>query len=387
MSRPDRLSLRKFLAPEFIFGTGARKLVVQYAKNFSLSKVMIATDPGLLAAGWPQELQELLHEAGIATVLFSAITSNPKDHEVMQGAEIFCQEGCSGIIAVGGGSPIDCAKGIGIVTSNRGTILDYIGIDNIPLPSPPLICVPTTASAADLSQFAIITDTKNRIKTSIISRALVPDISLVDPETSRTMPLDVTAQSGMDALSQGIESMVSNANAPITDLLARESIRLIRKHLPRVLKNPGSMDCRVPVMLGSLYSGITFSNASLGLVHAMAHSLGGWLNLSHGDCIALLLAPVVRFNYPAAPREYERIGEAFGLNLAELPEEARKEYFLEELQRFIIACGFQRRLSDVGLHQSDIPLLARSALQDPCIVTNPRSVSPEEVERIYEEAF
>lgn len=387
MRREDRLSLRKFLAPEFIFGSGARKLVAQYAKNLSLSKVLIATDPGILAAGWPQQICDQLHEVGIATVLFSTITPNPKDSEVMQGAALFCQEGCSGTIAVGGGSTIDCAKGIGIVSSNKGNILDYVGIDKIPMPSPPLICVPTTGSAADISQFAIITDTVNRNKASIISRALVPDISLVDPDTTATMPLTVTAQCGMDALTQAIESLVSNANAPITDLLAQEAVRLIASHLPKVLQRPDSMEHRSGIMLGSLYSGLTLSNASLGLTHAMAHSLGGLLNLPHGECIALLLIPVIRFNYQAAPQDYDRIAVAFGLDLDQRAPQCRLERIIEELERIILACKFHKRLSELGLKQEDIPLLAARALQDPCIVTNPRPATQEEVERIYGEAF
>ncbi|HEX8948169.1 MAG TPA: iron-containing alcohol dehydrogenase [Dissulfurispiraceae bacterium] len=154
--------LRKFVVPEIVFGQGARHMVARYAKNFGASKVLIVTDPGIIAAGWAEEVERNMEAAGIPYHLFSDLTSNPKEEEVMAGTEIYRREQCDTIAVVGGGSPMDCAKGIGIVSSNGGHILDFEGIDQIPAPGPPLICIPTTAgSSADVSQFAIITDTLN----------------------------------------------------------------------------------------------------------------------------------------------------------------------------------------------------------------------------------
>lgn len=386
MSEKERLALRKFLAPEFVYGKGARELVSQYAKIYSLSKVMVVTDPGLLAVGWAHQVCEQLQEAGIVTVLFDEVSENPRDIEVMAGAERFKQSGCSGIVVVGGGSPIDCAKGIGIVTSNGGSILDYVGIDQIPLPSPPLICVPTTAgSSADLSQFAIISNTRESLKQAIVSRALVPDITLVDPEVTLTMPFNVTAQSGIDTLAHSIEALVSNASAPITDLLALEAARLVRDHLPAVLQDPDSYRDRDGMMQATVYAGIAFSNASLGMVHAMAHSLGGLLDHPHGALNGMLLLPVMRFNYEAASREYIRLATALGLDLAHSEAQTWKDLLFGEINQVIQACHFPKKLTELGITEKDIPHLAQNAHKDPCLVTNPRPASVQDIERVYRE--
>lgn len=386
MNNKERLALRKFLAPEFVYGSGARMLVPQYARNYSLSKVLVVTDTGLLGYPWPHEVCDQLHGAGIATELFAHVAENPRDLDVMAGAELFRETGCSGIVVVGGGSPIDCAKGIGIVTSNGGSILDYVGIDRIPLPSPPLICVPTTAgSSADLSQFAIISNTRARLKQAIVSRALVPDVSLVDPEVTVTMPFNVTAQSGIDCLTHSIEAVLSNASAPITDLLALEAVRLVRDHLPGALQNPDSYEHRDGMLLATVYAGIAFSNASLGMVHAMAHSLGGLLDLPHGTLNGILLLPVMRFNYEAASREYVRLATALGLDIAHSKAATWNDLLFAEIEQLLEACHFPKRIADLGITEKDLAQLSQNAYQDPCLVTNPRPVSPEDLERVYRE--
>ena len=195
-------------------------------------------------------------------------------------AELYKREQCDVIVSVGGGSVTDCAKGIGILNANNGGILDFEGIDQIPSPGPPLICIPTTGSSADVSQFAVIIDTKRRVKISIISKMLVPDVSLLDPRTYTTMDSALSANTGMDAMTHACEVFVSTAHSPVTDLFALEGIRLISANLQASIENPRDVALRSKTMLGGLYSGLAFSNASLGLVHAMAHSLGGSTSLT-----------------------------------------------------------------------------------------------------------
>lgn len=390
MEHENLFGLRKFVAPEFIFGWGARELLGQYAKNFAFTKALVVTDPGVIAAGWAEELGNLLQEAGIPYSVFSEVTPNPREHEVMKGAEFFAREKCNALIAIGGGSPIDTAKGIGIVISNGGHILDYEGVDMIPSPIPPLICIPTTAgSSADVSQFAIISDTRRKTKIAIISKALVPDVALVDPETTTTMTPSLTANTAMDVLSHAIESVVSNASSPITDLHALEAIRLLFKHLPPLFEQPGvdMKEHRSNMMLASLLAGLAFSNASLGAIHAMAHSLGGLKDSPHGECNALLVRAVVDYNFEAAPEAFRRIGEAMGLKLEGLPDEKAREAILGALQRIKQTIGIRGTLADLGIQRSDIPELAAKALQDPCLVTNPRQPTLEDLESIYERAF
>jgi alcohol dehydrogenase class IV len=189
MEKESLGALRKFVVPEFIFGWGARALLGQYAKNFAFRRPLLVTDAGVLAAGWAEKAASMLLTANIPFSLFSRVSPNPRDHEVMAGAEFFDRAGCDSLVAVGGGSAIDTAKGIGIIISNGGHILDYEGVDKIPLPIPPLLCIPTTAgSSADVSQFAIILNSAEKRKIAIISKAIVPDVSLIDPETSSAMP-------------------------------------------------------------------------------------------------------------------------------------------------------------------------------------------------------
>lgn len=177
----DISTLRKFVSPEIVFGAGARKAVANFASNFGARRVLLVSDPGVQAVGWVAEIEELLRAGSIDYVTFTGVTSNPKVDEVMAGAELYKSAECDVIVAIGGGSPMDCAKGIGIVSAHGRNILEFEGVDTITLPSPPLILIPTTAgTSADVSQFAIISDPARRFKFSIISKAVVPDVSLID---------------------------------------------------------------------------------------------------------------------------------------------------------------------------------------------------------------
>ena len=301
----SRFELRKFVAPEFIIGEKARLLAGRYAKNLGARHVLVVTGPEVYKAGWVKDVTGSLEEEEIQYTVFSGVSPNPRDHEVMAGAKIFKESGCDSIVVVGGGSPIDCAKGIGVVFSNRKDILEFEGVDNIPMPPPPLICIPTTAgTGADVSQFAIINDTTRKVKIAIISKKIVPDIALVDPEPLLTLSKELTAHTGMDALTHSVEAYVSNASSPVTDIHALESIQLMHTYLPLAVEHPKKLEWRYQTMLGSLFAGLAFSNASLGAVHAMAHSLGGFSDLPHGECNALLLAHVMEFNYPACPGRF-----------------------------------------------------------------------------------
>lgn len=380
--------LRKFVAPEFIFGEGALNLSGQYAKNFGAKKVLIATDPGVIEAGWTSKVVQSLNEAEIESVVFSDVTPNPKDAEVMKGVDMYQSQGCDVIIAVGGGSPMDCAKGIGIVSTNQQHILQFEGIDNVTVPGPPLICIPTTAgTSADVSQFAIINNTEERVKIAIISKAVVPDVALIDPLTTLTMDPYLTACTGIDALVHAIEAFVSSANSPIFDLHALEAIRLIQSTLLDVLMQPDNANMRTTLMRASLEAGLAFSNASLGAVHAMAHSLGGYLGLPHGECNAILLDHVMDFNYRDAAERYEKVGKAMGVDIMGMVAHEKKQAILTEVTRLKRSAGISKTLGDRGTRMSDIPELAEKALNDPCIVTNPRQLNKRDIEVIYEQAL
>ncbi len=375
--------LRKFVAPEFIYGVGARFLAGQYARNFGARRVLIVTDPGVMTAGWVKEIIGSLNEVFIPYSIFSGVKSNPLAEQVQAGAELYHADGCNLILAVGGGSPMDCAKGIGIVATTLRPIFEFEGVDKVPAPIPPLICIPTTAgSSADVSQFAIINDLNRHLKFAIISKTVVPDVALIDPATTTTMDAYLTACTGIDALTHAVEAYVSIANSPITDLHALEAIRLVGENLPHAVENLSDLNYRSQMMLASMYAGLAFSNASLGAVHAMAHSLGGLLDLPHGECNALLLDAVIDFNFPVAEERYRDVLEQLGFK-RNLGKEGLVKAIHDLRDRVGIPAGLQKR----GVNPSILQNLAQNAVNDPCMVTNPRRLSPEEVVRMYEYAI
>ena len=382
------LELRKFVAPEFVFGADARLLAGRYALNVGARKVLVVSDPGVVAAGWTDDVLRSLDKEILRYSLFTSLTSNPKTEEVEAGARQFRSEGCDSIIAVGGGSPIDCAKGIGIVTATGREIFEFEGVDQVEVPIPPLVCVPTTAgSSADVSQFAIITDTARQRKFAIVSKMIVPDAALIDPLTTTTLSPELTFSTGMDALCHAVEAFVSTARSPITDLHALEAISLISSNLPAVLDAPQNIACRSRMMLASLHAGLAFSNASLGLTHAMAHGLGGMFDSPHGESNALLLPFVIEFNFPAAHERYRQIGEAMGLRLQGLGIDDVKTTLSSRMKNLCTAAGVTYTLGDLGVSREDIQQLAERAMDDPCLYTNPRRPTEREIEDLYEKAL
>jgi alcohol dehydrogenase class IV len=380
--------LRKFVAPEIVYGQGSRRLVGRYARNLGATRVLIVSDPGVVLVGWLREVLASLEDEGVRYHVFTNVSPNPRAEEVHLGVQVYLQEHCDAIVAVGGGSPMDCAKGIGIVLANKENILSFEGVDRISRPIPPLICVPTTAgSSADVSQFAIITDTERRLKVSIISKAIVPDISLVDYETTKTLTPLLIACCGMDAFVHGIEAFVSNAHSTLTDVYALAAIPLIWNNLPAAMKDPLNEAARQQLMDGSLEAGLAFSNTSLGAVHAMAHALGGLIDNPHGEANTLLVDHVVAFNYEAAPERFDLIAEKLGLEPARLAPGKRKEALISAIRQLKDIAGFELRLRDKGISRSDIPILARHAFSDPCMATNPRRLTLRDVEALYEQAF
>ncbi len=384
----SKWELRKFVAPEFVFGIDARRLVGRYARNLGAGHVLLVSDPGVVAAGWADEAAENLRAEGIKVTLFTGVSPNPRDFQVMAGAAEFRESRCDFIVAVGGGSPMDAAKGIGIVASNGGNVLDYEGVDRVPVPMPPLICIPTTCgTSADVSQFAIINNSSARVKIAIVSKAVVPDVSLIDPVTLTTLGPYTTAATGIDAMVHAIEAAVSNASGPLTDVHSTQALRLLHEHLTTAVADTHNLEARGGVMLASLEAGLAFSNASLGCVHALAHSLGGYLDLPHGECNALLLSQVVGFNFDNAPARYRTVGETLGLDFRGLTGAEARNRLCAHLRELCTALGVAGGLRERGLKAGDIPLLAAKAINDPCNATNPRRPVVKDLETILGESL
>ena len=381
-------SLRKFVAPEIVFGPGALELAGRYARNLGARKVFLVSDPGVEKAGWTKAVIQSLEASSLKWARFTDISPNPRAEEVMLGADQYTRNDCDVIVAVGGGSPMDCAKAIGVVHTNGRHVLEFEGVDRVDVPGPPLICIPTTAgTASDVSQFVIITNRFEKRKIAILSKSVVPDVALVDPIPTTTMDPYLTACTGMDAMVHALEALVSNASSELTDIHAWEAIRRIYRYLPETIKHPQDIDIRQEVMFGSLSAGLAFSNASLGAVHAMAHSIGGMLDLPHGECNSLLVDHVMRFNWPQAGPKYSQLAGIFGLSIDGLSPDEVCHAVTGAIARIKRQIGITATLQDCGVQESDIPQLALKAVNDPCMATNPIPPTAGDIEMVYAQAL
>ena len=417
----EKYNYRRFVLPEIIFGAGALGLAGRYARGFDAKRALLVSDPGVAAAGWTKAVQSVLADSGVECLTFLGVSPNPRETEVGRGIEALRDADCDLVVAVGGGSPLDCAKGIAICATNGGSILDYEGVDKVPFPGLPLICIPTTAgTSADISQFAIINDSSRRVKIAIISKKTVPDAALIDHRTTTTMAPELTAATGMDALCHAAEAYVSLGSSALTDLPALEATRLIGRYLPEAFRaaqagcgpDPelgidarpdceDSEEARRGMMLASLLAGQAFSNASLGIVHAMAHALGGLLDAPHGLCNAILLDRAALANADSADLRYAKLAAALSRGREEAeggrseePERGKRleagqgaRAFAEEVRRLRELLGLATRLSDLGVSAADIPRLAQFAVRDPCLATNPKKLGVDDIRRVYEQAL
>lgn len=383
--KSNEMELRKFVAPEIITGEGARLLIGRYLSHFTSTRPMIVTDKNLREQVWFKDIINHFQDVVDELIIFDDVTPNPKDFESMMGAELFLSHNCDLIIAIGGGSPMDCAKCISIVSTNGGHILDYEGVDQINLPGPPLICIPTTSgTAADVSQFAIITDTHEKIKKAIISKKVVPDLALIDPVPLMTMDPYLTACTGMDALTHAIEAFVSNASSTLTNLHALEGIRLVTNYLPSVIGPERTLPDIYQMMIASTQAGLAFSNASLGAVHAMAHSMGGLLDLPHGECNSILLEHVIAMNFDAAAKKYKQVAKAMGVKTKNKSKDYIKEALCSKVSELRDTVHIPDHVTVNDFTAKQLDDLITAALDDPCMITNPKELDRSMVGDLYE---
>ncbi|MFA7402935.1 MAG: iron-containing alcohol dehydrogenase [Pelobacteraceae bacterium] len=367
-----------------IFGLGSLSQLGESVVRIGASKVFLVSDAGVIKAGWVDQAVHYLHAAGVETEIFSALTSNPKDFEVMEGVRSYQASRCDGIVAVGGGSPTDVAKAIAILASNGGILQDYEGINKISHPLPPMVIAPSTSGAgSEVSQFAIIVDTTRKLKMSIISKSLVPDIAIVDPELVQTMDAKLAAATGIDAFTHGVESYVSLAATPLTDIHALKAIQLSSRYLRRAVAVRQDMEANTNMAMASLTAGLAFSNAILGATHAMTHQVDGLIDQHHGETNASILPFVMEFNLSASPERFRDIAEAMGENVAGLSPMEAGEQAVIAVRKLISDIGLAKGLRDIGLSEEFIPLLSENAMKDACLVTNPRQASREDIADIF----
>lgn len=378
----------KFHAPEVVFGLGALAEAGFAAARLGARRPFVVSDQGVQEAGWVDELLRHLREAGLDPVVWQGITPNPKDVEITAGYLRYLDHGCDVLIGIGGGSSMDAAKGVAILSGNGGSILDYAGVDQVARPIPPLLMIPTTSgTGADVSQFCIVTDTTDSVKITIMGRALVPDISITDPRLLTTMPQWLAAATGLDALTHGIESFVSLAHNPLADGHALSAVRLVSHYLPETIRHPQDLDARTQMAQASLEAGLAFTNAILGATHAMSHQVGGLLDLPHGVINGILLPHVIRFNAHAIPDRFRSLALAVGLPVADAPVDEVAGLLSEYVRRLGDEVGVPRGLRDIGVGDDDIARLARSTMRDACLTTNPRTADTVDIEGLLRAAL
>lgn len=380
--------LVKFQAPEIVFGPGALAEAGYCALRLGARRPMVVTDEGIIEVGWAATLEDLLHDAGLTPVVVSGVTPNPKEHEIAAAYTRYVEEACDVVVAIGGGSAMDAAKGVAILAGNGGRILDYGGVDQVQDRIPPMLMIPTTSgTGADVSQFCIVTDTTRHVKVTIMGRALVPDISITDPRLLVTMPEWLNAATGLDALTHGIEAFVSRAHNPLADVHALSAVGLVNQHLAHTVHTPGDDTSRVGMAQASLSAGLAFSNAILGATHAMSHQVGGLLDAPHGVINGILLPHVIRYNAKSSPDRFIEIATRFGIISPGEPGEEVAERLAERVRELADAVGVPRSLSALGMTESDVELLSRNSLDDACITTNPRHSEAADIARIFREAL
>ncbi|MGF1679819.1 L-threonine dehydrogenase [Photobacterium minamisatsumaniensis] len=377
-----------FIPTVNLMGAGCLTEAVDAIQAHGFKKALIVTDKVLSQIGMVKQVADLLSERNVDSVVFDGTQPNPTIGNVESGLALLQEGQCDFVISLGGGSPHDCAKGIALVASNGGKIADYEGVDQSAKPQLPLIAINTTAgTASEMTRFCIITDEARHIKMAIVDKNTTPLMSVNDPELMLAKPASLTAATGMDALTHAIEAYVSTAATPITDAVAIKAIELIQAHLRTAVNDGQNIEAREQMAYAQFMAGMAFNNASLGYVHAMAHQLGGFYDLPHGVCNAVLLPHVQRYNAQVCPERLSDVAKAMGVNVEGMTPEQGAEAALEAIQVLSKDVGIPAGLSELGAKAEDITILADNALKDACGFTNPKQATHEEISGIFSAAL
>jgi len=372
-----------------LMGVGCLQELPNQVKIRGSKHVFIVTDEFLgRSGGMAEDIKAMLEKAGIKVTIFAGAQPNPTDTNVDDGLKIFQECGADLILSLGGGSAHDCAKGIGLLATNGGSIRDYEGVNKSAKSMPPFIAVNTTAgTASEMTLFCIITNTSTHVKMAIVDWHTTPNVAINDPELMVGMPPSLTAATGMDALTHAIEAYVSTIATPVTDSAALMAIKLISKWLRPAVANGTNMEARDAMAYAEFMAGMAFNNASLGYVHSMAHQLGGFYNLPHGVCNAILLPHVEGFNLIACPERFADIAVAMGENIEGLSVRDAADLAIESIKKLSADVGIPAGLTELGVKEQDLKIMATNAKKDACQLTNPRLATLDDVIAMYKSAM
>lgn len=376
-------------AGEIHFGSGSLAKLPELASRFGEGPVLVVMDPHFSKGEWKDRVFKGLRQKKLRPLLFNRIEPEPSPLSAEKAAEKAKQKGCILVVGIGGGSALDTAKAAAVLARNKGGVKDYVGLDLVPKPGLPTIMIPTTAgTGSEVTFTAVFTNRADKTKGGINSRFLFPTIALLDPELTLSLPPNITAQTGMDALTHAMEAYTSKQANPMSDMVAEKAIRLIGKHLPQAVKNGKDLVAREGMLLGSLLAGMALANAGVGAVHAMAYPLGALFNIPHGLANAVLLPYVLEFNRRACPERFARMGAWLsGSDEKEPPEKGSKKC-IQKILRLSRAIGIPQNLKALKIPKRAIPLMAEGAIKVARpIANNPRPITTADIVALYEKMF
>lgn len=377
-----------FIPTVTLVGQNCSTQIPDRLKSLGGKKPLIVTDQGIVAVGILKQITDILDAAGMQYAVYDKTVPNPTDKNVEEATEAYKSNGCDSLITLGGGSSHDCGKGVGFVVGNGGTIHDYEGVDKSSKPFPPYVAVNTTAgTASEMTRFCIITDEARHIKMAIVDKHVTPLLSVNDSSLMIGMPKSLTAATGMDALTHAIEAYVSIAATPITDACALKAVTMIAENLPLAVEDGSNAKAREAMAYAQFLAGMAFNNASLGYVHAMAHQLGGFYNLPHGVCNAVLLPHVQVFNSKVAAARLRDCAAAMGVNVTGKNDAEGAEACINAIRELAKKVDIPAGLRDLNVKEEDFAVLATNALKDACGFTNPIQATHEEIVAIYRAAM
>ncbi len=381
------MSYNFFVKSNITFGRGAAEKLPELLKGYGLKKVMVVYDSGVKAAGIAEKIVAQVEKAGIEYLIFDGVIPNPTNEVVEEAAQIAKEAKVEGFVAVGGGSSIDLAKAVNVLMTNPGSIGEYGGMNMVKNACLPLIAIPTTAgTSSEITNVSALIDTEKVIKYVVIDNNIVASDVIADPEFTRTMPVSVTAATGMDAITHAVESYISNMATPLTAYNSLKGLSILYENLPKAVADGNDMDAREQMMLGCIITGFAFSNANLGFVHAIAHTLSAHFGLAHGMANACVLPYVMAYNAEACPEKMVDMAKAIGLTPS---GDLEKDKFLlaDALKELLVKLGI-RTLSQQNVPESAFDRLAEDVLKEPVLGFNPRQgVTKEDVIEILKKAY
>ena len=372
------------------FGPGAREVLPKEIIRLGLHKAFVTTDKDLIKYGVADKVLSVLKSAGIPYEVFSEIKQNPTVFNVKTGVKAFAESRADFILAIGGGSSIDTAKAIGIITNNPefGDVFSLEGVADTKKKSVPIIALPTTAgTAAEVTINYVITDEVNEKKMVCIDPNDIPAIAIVDAELMYTLPKSLTASTGLDALTHAIEGLITKGAWEMSDMFEIKAIEMITRYLETAVKEPLNSEARNGMAVAQYIAGMAFSNVGLGVVHGMAHPLGAIFDIPHGVANALLLPVIMEFNAPAALDKYVDIAKAMNVYTSGMSREEAAHAAVEAVKSLAIRVGIPQHLSELGIEEEDLERLSEAAFADVCTPGNPREVSKEIILELYRKAL